>query len=1104
MRFAKLAAALFLGALLTACGGNSTPVGINLFPTAAVVVLNGTQQFSAIVTGTSNTNVVWSVGTTGGTPIVGGNSTLGTISTSGLYTAPAIVPNPNIVVVTAAASANLSKYLTANVTIDSGIRVTINPTAATIGTGETFTFTATVTGTSNIALNWLVNSQLGGNSSVGTITNTGLYSAPATAQIVTVSAQSVADTNQTSNSTVTIVAAADPVLDTLEPSFAPQGSVLQNVYLAGTCFFSTNQVLVNGTPVPTTFISVTFLRAEIPSTLLGTAGPEAVTVQRQNGDLSAPQFLSINPVRPAVVSSSPTGTTQGTAAISVGLDGGFYSQATTATFNGQSRPATLLSSRQLNVGLNSTDTVTPGLFQLVAQNAGVTAGSPSLAATNLSVQPNSTSIPTSPIATIPVGTTPVAVAVNTATGIAAVVNSGVSPGTVSLIDTSTNLVTNTVTVGEKPSAVAIDNLLDLALIVNNGDNTVSILDLSSDTVTSTVILPGTTTGYSVGVNPLTHRALVANQNTNAATVLDLTTIPPSVLCVLGGTSPPNSCTLGGSSPPVSTGPMPAISVDPHLNWAIVTPGGAGTITIVDLGTPASTGDVGRTPNVVATLSLTTSVQGIAVNPETNVALLTDPNNNVLTQFSLLDQTVSTITLDKGEIAAAVNPLTNVGVTVNNVSNQANIVNLQTMQPLVSAIPVGVTPAGVAIDPDVNVALVANSGDNTVSVLSLGTISTLDITQSSPQSALTGSSSLTLTLVGNGFEFGSFVRLDQTAVPTSTLPPSCTSNCRELTATIPSTMLASPRRYALDVLNPGGTISNVSSFTVIGTVSVGNGPSAVSIDPDTEQAVVTNYTDGTVSIVDLTALTAGPPIVVGANPVDVAILPRLSTAIVTNFGGDSVSLIDLVSGSVFATTGTESEPLGVAIQPDTATAFITNSNSNTVQAVDLTTGLTGIILPTDMVPVADAVDTDDNVLAVANASQNTVLFFDILNGTISARLSNLSLPTDVTYDPIGKMFIVANSLQNNIITIDPITFVTTTARVGINPQSLAYNFQTSTLTSYNNTSHTLSVIDYLIPAVRDIIPVSGSAAFSVAIDPSTNIAAVADQINNRLLLIPLPR
>ncbi len=56
--------------------------------TASVSAGGGTQAFTATVENTSNTVVTWQVG-----GVTGGNSTVGTISTSGLYTAPATVPS---------------------------------------------------------------------------------------------------------------------------------------------------------------------------------------------------------------------------------------------------------------------------------------------------------------------------------------------------------------------------------------------------------------------------------------------------------------------------------------------------------------------------------------------------------------------------------------------------------------------------------------------------------------------------------------------------------------------------------------------------------------------------------------------------------------------------------------------------------------------------------------------------------------------------------------------------------------------------------------------------------------------------------------------------
>ena len=102
----------------------------------------------------------------------------------------------------------------------------------------------------------------------------------------------------------------------------------------------------------------------------------------------------------------------------------------------------------------------------------------------------------------------------------------------------------------------------------------------------------------------------------------------------------------------------------------------------------------------------------------------------------------------------------------------------------------------------------------------------------------------------------------------------------------------------------------------------------------------------------------------------------------------------------------------------------------------------------------------------------------------------------------------------MVIIDPNTLVQTPVRVGINPTALDYDFQTSTLVTSNLSSHTLSVLDYvcppstgnpacLSPRVRAVLGLGGSQQFSVAIDPKLNLAVVADQANNRILLVPLP-
>jgi hypothetical protein len=88
------------------------PVSITISPTTATVRVNRTKQFTAAVQNNSNTSVIWRVN-----GVTGGNSAVGTISSSGVYRAPSSVPNQALVTVSATAAADQTKTANASVTI---------------------------------------------------------------------------------------------------------------------------------------------------------------------------------------------------------------------------------------------------------------------------------------------------------------------------------------------------------------------------------------------------------------------------------------------------------------------------------------------------------------------------------------------------------------------------------------------------------------------------------------------------------------------------------------------------------------------------------------------------------------------------------------------------------------------------------------------------------------------------------------------------------------------------------------------------------------------------------------------------------------------------
>jgi uncharacterized repeat protein (TIGR03803 family) len=89
-----------------------TPPVVTISPTTAQIPVNGVQQFTALVSNTTNTAVTWNVN-----GVSGGNASVGTIGANGLYTAPAAVPNPATITVAAISQADTAVTASATVTI---------------------------------------------------------------------------------------------------------------------------------------------------------------------------------------------------------------------------------------------------------------------------------------------------------------------------------------------------------------------------------------------------------------------------------------------------------------------------------------------------------------------------------------------------------------------------------------------------------------------------------------------------------------------------------------------------------------------------------------------------------------------------------------------------------------------------------------------------------------------------------------------------------------------------------------------------------------------------------------------------------------------------
>jgi len=189
---------LFLGvALLAGCTGTPAPSGaaatgiaITVAPGSAQVIPGGSVTFSASVTGTADTGILWSVqeGPAGGS-----------VTDSGAYTAPTVAGTYHVVA-TSHADATRQEVATVTVTASPspGVAISVSPQVATLDACKGQLFTATVTNSANTAVTWTV-VEAGG----GTVTN-GAYTAPQASGTYHVVATSDADPTKAVQGTLTV------------------------------------------------------------------------------------------------------------------------------------------------------------------------------------------------------------------------------------------------------------------------------------------------------------------------------------------------------------------------------------------------------------------------------------------------------------------------------------------------------------------------------------------------------------------------------------------------------------------------------------------------------------------------------------------------------------------------------------------------------------------------------------------------------------------------------------------------------------------------------------------------------------------------------------
>jgi parallel beta-helix repeat protein len=251
-------------------------VAVSISPPKAALNAGDSLQFTATSYGPPPTDLEWLVN---GVP--GGNSALGTISRSGLYTAPQQVTSNTVIVIAVSSKTDPTRASrsswwrtsasSATVTVvprPVAITVSLAPGVASLYPSQAQQFTATVKGTTNQEINWFVNGNEGGDPSIGKISSSGTYTAPLSAPDVpvTITAMSTYDTARSATAAVTIMAA---LAGTIPGAGAPGAAVASATGTApagATTYYVDNCVTVgndtnNGTSTSTPWLTIAHVNA---------------------------------------------------------------------------------------------------------------------------------------------------------------------------------------------------------------------------------------------------------------------------------------------------------------------------------------------------------------------------------------------------------------------------------------------------------------------------------------------------------------------------------------------------------------------------------------------------------------------------------------------------------------------------------------------------------------------------------------------------------------------------------------------------------------------------------------------------------------------------
>lgn len=286
-----------------------------------------------------------------------------------------------------------------------------------------------------------------------------------------------------------------------------------------------------------------------------------------------------------------------------------------------------------------------------------------------------------------------------------------------------------------------------------------------------------------------------------------------------------------------------------------------------------------------------------------------------------------------------------------------------------------------------------------------------------------------------------------------------------------------------------------NLTPLAEVQLGDASAGLALDQVKRKAYATNYTSGTLSIVDVDTQT-GESVDVGANPRRLAFNANLQRAyIVNDTTPGTVTVFDATAKQVLATIPVGKRPRSISADFQYGEVYVANQDSNTMTVIDTATNTVKATVDVGSSPFMGDVNSRLGRVYVISALDRTVHVVDQATKAVLATVTTDRGPNAATVDEsTGKVY-VNNVTDRTIQIIDPATnHVGTTlpAGAGSNFGSISAIYRRYYLP--NQTDFTVTAIDTDTDQVVATIPV-GASPQQVIVDNTFGNLYVVNRLGN---------